>query len=45
MAAHDTGGVGFNPLRQQQRRSSDYLMIIAGVVVVAMLVAWAANLI
>ena len=33
--------VGFNPFRQQRRTSSDYVLVIAAFVVVALLVAWA----
>ncbi len=35
------GAVGFNPYRQQQRRTSDYVMVAAAVLVVAALLAWA----
>ena len=34
--------VGFNPFRQQRRRSTDYVMVAAAFVVVAVLVIWAA---
>jgi len=33
--------MGFNPFRQQKRRSSDYVFVVAAFVVVALLVAWA----
>jgi hypothetical protein len=33
--------VGFNPLRQQRRRPSDYLMVAAAFAVVAVLLIWA----
>jgi hypothetical protein len=33
--------VGFNPFRQQQRRSSDYLLVAAAFALVAVLLAWA----
>lgn len=39
--AHDTGSVGFNPFRSQRRSAADYAMVIAAMVVVALLVAWA----
>jgi hypothetical protein len=34
--------VGFNPYRQRVRRSSDIVIVVAALVVVAVLVAWAA---
>jgi len=34
--------VGFNPFRQQRRRSTDYVMVAAAFAVVAVLLAWAA---
>jgi len=34
--------VGFNPFRQQRRRSTDYLMVAAAFAVVAVLLIWAA---
>ncbi len=34
--------VGFNPFRQQRRRSTDYVMVAAAFVVVAVLLIWAA---
>ena len=43
-----TGGVGqnplvgFNPFRQQRRRSTDYLMVAAAFLVVTLLLVWAA---
>jgi hypothetical protein len=33
--------VGFNPFRQQQRRSSDYVLLAAAFIVIFALVAWA----
>jgi hypothetical protein len=36
------GVVGFNPFRQQKRRTSDYVLVVAAFVVVALLVLWAA---
>jgi hypothetical protein len=33
--------VGFNPFRQQQRRSTDYVFVAAAVLVVAALLVWA----
>jgi hypothetical protein len=33
--------MGFNPLRQQRRRPSDYLMVGAAFAVVAVLLIWA----
>jgi len=33
--------VGFNPFRQQRRRSSDYVFVAAAFVLVAVLLAWA----
>lgn len=35
------GAVGFNPLRQQKRRPSDYVMVAAAFVAIALLLAWA----
>ena len=34
-------GVGFNPFRQQRRRSTDYVMVAAAFAVVAVLLIWA----
>ena len=34
--------VGFNPFRQQRRRSTDYVMVAAAFAVVAVLLIWAA---
>jgi hypothetical protein len=34
--------VGFNPFRKQVRRSSDVLIVIAALAVVAALLVWAA---
>jgi multisubunit Na+/H+ antiporter MnhB subunit len=33
--------VGFNPFRQQRRRPTDYLMVAAAFVIVALLLGWA----
>jgi hypothetical protein len=33
--------VGFNPFRQQRRRPTDYVMVAAAFVVVAVLLVWA----
>ena len=33
--------VGFNPFRQQRRRSSDYVMVAAAFAVIAALLVWA----
>jgi hypothetical protein len=33
--------VGFNPFRQQKRRTSDYVLVAAAFVVIAVLLAWA----
>jgi hypothetical protein len=35
-------GVGFNPFRQQVKRRSDVVIVVAAILVVALLVAWAA---
>ena len=35
------GHVGFNPFRQQQRRTGDYVLVAAAFVVIALLVLWA----
>jgi len=35
------GGVGFNPFRQQKRRSSDYVLVAAAVAITLLLVLWA----
>jgi preprotein translocase subunit SecE len=32
--------MGFNPFRQQQRRTGDYVLLVAAFVVVAALVLW-----
>src|SRR5205823_5055974 len=37
-------GVGFNPFRQQQRRSTDYVFVAAAALVVLALLVWAAFL-
>jgi hypothetical protein len=34
--------VGFNPFRQQRRRSGDYVMVAAAFLVVTVLLLWAA---
>jgi hypothetical protein len=34
--------VGLNPFRQQKRRTSDYVLVGAALVVIALLVLWAA---
>ncbi|WP_334144647.1 hypothetical protein, partial [Rhabdothermincola sp.] len=39
--AHDTGVVGFNPFRGRRSSGADYAMVIAALVVVALLMAWA----
>lgn len=36
--------VGFNPFRSHRRRPADYVFVGAGIVVCAVLVAWAAGL-
>jgi len=33
--------VGFNPFRQQRRRSSDYVMVALAFAVIAALLVWA----
>jgi hypothetical protein len=33
--------VGFNPFRQQKRRSSDYVLVAAAVAITLALVLWA----
>jgi hypothetical protein len=33
--------MGFNPFRQQQRRTSDYALVAAAFIVVLALLAWA----
>ena len=38
----DTQDMGFNPFRQQKRRPSDYVLVAAAFIVVALLVLWAA---
>jgi hypothetical protein len=35
-------GVGLNPFRQQVKRRSDIVLVVAAVLVVALLVLWAA---
>jgi hypothetical protein len=34
-------GMGFNPFRQQRRRTSDYVLLAAAFIVIALLVLWA----
>jgi preprotein translocase subunit SecE len=34
--------VGFNPFRQQVKRRSDIVIVVVAILVVALLVAWAA---
>ncbi len=34
--------VGYNPFRQQRRRSGDYVMVVAAFLVVTILLLWAA---
>jgi len=41
MGWHDSETVGFNPFRQQKRRSSDYALVAAASVVIALVLAWA----
>jgi hypothetical protein len=33
--------VGFNPFRQQKRRASDYALVAAAFVTIALVLAWA----
>jgi hypothetical protein len=33
--------VGFNPFRQQRRRTGDYVLLAAAFVVIALLLVWA----
>jgi len=33
--------MGFDPTRKQQRRPSDYVFVVAGIVVAIVLVLWA----
>jgi hypothetical protein len=33
--------MGFNPFRQQRRRPTDYVMVAAAFVVIAILLVWA----
>jgi hypothetical protein len=35
-------GVGFNPFRQQVKRRSDIVIVVVAILIVALLVAWAA---
>lgn len=39
----DNEDVGFNPLRAQKRRSSDYLFLAAALAVTLLLLLWAFN--
>lgn len=41
MPASRQPGVGFNPFRSHKRRASDYVFVVAALVVTAALVAWA----
>jgi hypothetical protein len=41
MRRDDTEGVGLNPYRKQVRRPSDYVFVIAAVVVALALIVWA----
>ena len=41
-SAHDTGGVGLNPFRQQRRSPFDYVLVAVALGVCVLLVAWAA---
>jgi hypothetical protein len=41
MARTILSGVGFNPYRKVRRRPSDYLLVVAALVVAVMLVLWA----
>ena len=34
--------MGFNPFRQQRRRTADYVFVVVGVLVMVALVVWAA---
>lgn len=38
---HDTQGVGFNPFRAQQKRRSDYVLVVAALAVTFALILWA----
>jgi hypothetical protein len=33
--------MGFNPFRQQQRRTGDYVLVVGAFIVIAALVLWA----
>jgi hypothetical protein len=39
--AEDNEPVGFNPFARHRRSAADYVMVVAALVVVALLVAWA----
>jgi hypothetical protein len=41
MAANILTPVGFDPYRQQKRRTSDYVMVVAAVAVCVALLLWA----
>jgi hypothetical protein len=41
LAAGTMARVGFNPFRPQKRRSSDYVLVAAAFVVIALVLAWA----
>ncbi len=41
MRRDDTDGVGLNPYRKQTRRPSDYVFVVAAIVVALALIAWA----
>jgi hypothetical protein len=41
LEAWNDGLVGFNPFRPQKRRASDYALVVAAFVVIALLLAWA----
>jgi hypothetical protein len=38
---HDTGGMGMNPFRPHRRTAGDYVLVVAALVVVDALIAWA----
>jgi hypothetical protein len=42
MSGDDNHLVGFNPFRPERRRTADYVMVVAGFLVIAALVLWAA---
>jgi hypothetical protein len=43
MSRDHTQGVGFNPFRQQRRSPVDYVLLAAALVIVVVLVLWAAG--